>query len=347
MRIGRLKALPELKHKFRIGCCFIAAIGLAGCSREAESIGATAADPVEFTMPVIPARAPIETARLNSNAFDSICHIGNPFAIVGWDLEAQTRFLYFVGPFNGAGDGRVHPYLYMAIAGPDRASVRTELYLDRLDEKEMRKQAKPRELRRFLLPHIVGLPADPKETRRLLGEPTHTRKLKSGLTRLIFEREVCLNEKRLVGVYIDVDDDRLVAAKGVDQPDKLKWIVSGGRPPQPDPLPTYEQDWDPRDGTAQAAALAFMYSFEKRNAEGARAKLWQPDSPPHPLEDFSKVFADGPTIDMSTLTYQTTRYELDLAEVAIAFKLSDGHSFRSTIELREAGDKRWLVSDWR
>jgi hypothetical protein len=43
----------------------------------------------------------------------------------------------------------------------------------------------------------------------------------------------------------------------------------------------------------------------------------------------------------------TTRYELDLAEVAVAFVLSDGRRLQHTIELRDAGEKRWLVSDWR
>ncbi len=339
--------MPEPEEYFRTGCWFLAAIGLVGCGREAVSVGAAGAEPVEFRMPVIPARAPIETARLNGNVFDSICHIGNPFAVVGWDEDAQTRFLYFVGPFIGAGDGLTHPYLYMAIPAPDRARMTTTLYLDHLDEMELRKQAKPGELRRFLVPHIVGLPVDPKEIRRQLGEPAHTRKLDSGLTRLIFEREVCLNDKRLVGVYIDVDGDRLVAAKGIDHPDRLKRIVSAGRPPQPDHSPTYYLDWKPREGTAQSVALAFVYALEGRDSEGARARLWQPDSPPHALEDFAKVFADGSTIDTSTLTYQTTRYELDLAEVAIDFASSSGRTFHGTIELRDAGDKRWLVSDWR
>jgi hypothetical protein len=339
--------VPDLAQYFRTGCWLFAAIGLAGCGREPVSVGTAEAGSLEFRIPAVPARAPLETARLNSNVFDSICHIGNPFAVVGWDADAQTRFLYVVGPFNGAGDGLTHPYLYMAIPAPDRARMTTTLYLDQLDERELRKHAKPDELRRFLLPHIAGLPADAKEIRRQLGEPTATLEPKSGLTRLIFEREVCLNDKRLVGVYIDVDDDRLVAAKGVDHPDRLKWIVSAGRPPQPDQSPTYYQDWKPRDDTAQAAALAFVFSFEGRNAEGGRANLWQPDLPPHPLEDFAQAFADGSTIDTNTLTYRTTRYELDFAEVAIAFGLSNGRSFHRTIELRDAGNERWLVSDWR
>jgi hypothetical protein len=338
--------VPELKQYRRAGCWLFAAIGLAGCGREPVPVVAAGAASVDFSMPAIPARAPIETSRLSSNVFDAICHIGNPFAVVGWELDAKTRFLYFVGPFNGAGDGLTHPYLYMAIPAPDRARMTTTLYLDGLDEKELRKHAKPHELRRFLLPHIVGLPVDAKEIRRQLGEPAHTRKLKSGLTRLIFEREVCLNDKRLVGVYADVDGDRLVAAKGVDHPDKLKWIASAERPPQPDPLPTYYQDWKPREGSVQAAALDFVFLLEGRKA-GARDKLWQPDLAPHPLEDFARAFADGSTIDTNSLTYQTTRYELDLAEVAIAFVLSNGRHWRHTIELRDAGNKRWLVSDWR
>jgi hypothetical protein len=339
--------VPELKQYCRTGCWFLAAIGLAACGREAGSVGAAAADPMEFRIPDVPARAPIETARLNSNVFDSICHIGNPFAVVGWDMDAQTRFLYFVGPFNGAGDGLTHPYLYMAIPGPVRETMTTTLYLDDLDEMELRKQAKPSELRRFLLPHIVGLPADATEIRRQLGEPTHTRKLESGLTRLIFEREVCLNDKRLVGVYIDMDDDRLVTAKGVDHPDRMKWIVSAGRPPEPDRWFTFYQDWKPREGTAQEAALAFVFSVDRRDAEAARARLWQSYLPPNSLEEFAKVFADGLTLDTNTLTYQTMRYELDFAEVSISFALSNGRRFLGAFELRDAGSKRWLVTDWR
>lgn len=339
--------MSELWQYCRVGCWFLAAIGLAGCGREATSVDALDVEPVEFRIPDVPTRAPIDTARLGSHIFDSICHIGNPFAVVGWDLEPQTRLLFFVGPFSGAGDGLTHPYMYIAIPAPDRARATTELYLDRLDEQELRKHAKPSELRRFQLPHIVGLPADVDETRRQLGEPTHSRKLESGLTRLIFERDVCLNNKRLVGVYLDVDEGRIVAAKGLDHPDKLKWIVSAGRPPQPDQRPTYYQDWNPREGSAQAAALSFVFYFEGRDVDGARAKLLQPDWPTHPVDDFARVFSDGSTIDPYTFTYQTTRYELDLAEVVIAFALSTGRRFRETIELRDAGDKGWLVSDWR
>jgi hypothetical protein len=344
-RTGRSTAVPELERNRLIGCWLVAIIGLTGCGREDAAVGAAHSDPVEFRIPAIPARAPIETERLNSNVFDSICHIGNPFAVVGWELDAHTRFLYFVGPFNGAGDGLAHPYLYMAISASDRERMHTTLYLDSLDEPELRKQAKPRELQRFLLPHIVGLPANAAELRRQLGDPAHTLELESGLTRLIFARDVCLNEKRLVGVYADVDEGRLVAAKGVDHPEKLKWIVSAGRPPKPDRWPTYYRDWTPRERTAQAAALDFVFSLRNRDFKSARASLWQPDAPPHPLEDFAKVF-EGSSIDTDTLTYQTTHYELDLAEVAVAFVLADGRSVRDTIELRDAGKKRWLVSDW-
>ena len=341
--------MSEPRRYFRVGCWFMAAFGLTGCGREAVSVRAAEADaePVEFKIPAVPARAPIETARLNSNVLDSICHIGNPFAVVGWDLDAQTRFLYFVGPFEGAGDGLTHPFMYMAIPAPDRATMNTTLYLDRLDEAELRKHEKSHDLRRFQLPHLAGLPVDADEIRRQLGEPAHTRKLESGLTRLIFERDVCLGNKRLVGVYVDVDGKRLVAAKGVDHPERLKWIVSAGRPPQPDRSPTYYADWKPREDTAQEAALAFVFSLENRNVDDARARLWQADSPPQALEEFAGLFADGSTIDNSTLTYRTTRYELDLAEVAISFVLSDGRELQHTIELRDAGEKRWLVSDWR
>lgn len=339
--------MPQLNKYGLAGCWLFVVLGSAGCGREPAPIDTTEVELPEFRIPSVPSRAPIDTARLGSNVFDSICHIGNPFAVVGWGEDAHTRFLYFVGPFTGSGDGLVHPYLYIAIPGPDRATANTTLYLDRLDEAELRKHARPGELRQYLLPHIVGFPADARQTRRLLGEPARTRELESGRTRLVFERELCLNDKRLVGAYIDVEGDRLVAAKGVDHPDRLRWVVSAGRPPQPDPSPTYYQDWKPRDGTAQEAALAFVHFLEARNLDGARAKLWEPDSPPHPLEDVAKPFDNGATIDTSTLTYQTTRYELDLAEVVIAFSLSDGETFRQVIELRDAGSDRWRVSDWR
>jgi hypothetical protein len=223
----------------------------------------------------------------------------------------------------------------------------TTLYLDRLDEVELRKHAKPGELRRFLVPHLAGLSADAKEIKRQLGTPSQTRKLKSGLTRLIFEREVCLAGKRLVGVYVDADDGRVVSAKGVDHPERLKWIVSAGRPPRPDELPTYYLDWEPREGSAQAAALGFVFRVEGRDITGARAQLAQPDLMAQPFGEFANSFDDGSKIDSSTLKYQTTRYELDLAVVSIAFNLSSGRNIRCTIELRDSGDRHWLVSDLR
>jgi hypothetical protein len=315
----------------------LAVIVLAACGQ----------DPAELTIPPITARKPIDTSRLNSNVFDGICHIGNPFAVVGWDNDAQTRFLYFVGPFTGAGDGATHPYMYMAIPAPGRATINTTLYLDRLDQAELRRHAKPSELDRFQLPHIVGLPVDADETRRQLGEPAVARKLESGRERLIFARDVCLRGQRLAGLYIDVDGDRLVAAKGIEHPDRLNWLLSAGRPPQPDQTPIYYQDWKPREGTAQAAAVTFMLFLEAADLEGAHTRLWQSDSAARPLESLAQSFAGGATIDTSTLTYQTRRYGLDHAEVEIAFVLSTGRSQRHWIELRTGEDERWLVSDWR
>jgi hypothetical protein len=329
--------VPKVKEYCRPGAWLFATIGLVACSP----------DPVEFSIPAVPARTPIETARLGGNVFESICHIGNPFTVVDWDQEPQTRFLYFVGPFNGAADGLTHQYLYMAIPASDRARTTTTLYLDRLDEVELRKHAKPGELRQFLLPHLAGLSADAKEIERQLGKPSHTRKLKSGLTRLIFERNVCLGGKRLVGVYVDSDGGRVVAAKGVDHPERLKWILSAGRPPQPDERPTYYLDWEPREGSAQAAALGFVFRVEGRDIAGALAQFAQRDLMAQPFGEFATLFDDGSKIDSSTLKYQTTRYELDLTAVSIAFSLSSGRNIRCTMELRNSGNRHWLVSGLR
>ena len=347
IRTARGVSVRESQECRHLGLALLGVIGLAGCTRESEPPVSAQADPIELRIPDVPARAPVETARLNSNVFDSICRIGNPFAVVGWDLDPLTRFLYFVGPFNGADDGMSRPYLYFAIPGLDRARITTTLYLDRLEEAELRKHAKLDELRRFQLPHIVALPADAAEIERQLGKPTHKLELKSGLTRLVFERDVCLGEKRLVGVYVDVDDDRLVAAKGIDHPERLKWIASAGRPPPADDSPTYYLDWHPRDRSAQAAALAFVHRIEGHDLAGAREQLLQPDVLAQAVEEFAALFGTGATIDSGTLTYQTTRYELDLAEVAVVFALTGGSSIKATIELRESGKERWLVSDLR
>jgi hypothetical protein len=336
--------IKPVPHSLRRWGLLLTGIGLSSCHPPPPTENAAA----QVTAPPpVPARPAIETRSLGRNIYENICRIGNPFAVAGWDVDSQTRFVYFVGPFVDAEDRQTYPYLYMSIAGPERATLQTTLYLDSLTAADLESYAKPGELQRFLLPHIAAADGDSKNNERQVGEPTHTRKLASGRTRLIHDRYLCFNGKRLAGMYFDVADGKVVKAKGVDHPERMKWIVSGNVPPEPDSQPTYYVDWQPRKDSAQATALALVFSLENRDEVGARGYLSTVDAPSRPLAEFARVFPAGVAIDSDTLTYRTTRYDLDRAEVTVAYKLANGRSTRAHFQLREEGDDTWRISDWQ
>ncbi|MGH8178015.1 MAG: hypothetical protein ACREV5_17310 [Steroidobacter sp.] len=293
-------------------------------------------------------RAPIETRSLGKNIYENICRIGDPFAVKGWELDPETRFVYFVGPFvNAAADQQTYPYLYMSIAGPKRETLQTTLHLDSLNADDLQPYAKADELQQFLLPHIAALDADPQKNERRLGKPTHIRELDSGRTRLIYDRYLCFNGKRLAGMYFDVADGEVVKAKGVDHPERMKWIVSGNVPPEADSQATYYLDWQPRNGSAQQAALALIFRLENADEAGAREYLSTIDAPPRPLDELARTFPAGVAVHSDTLTYRTTRYGLDRAEVTVAYELENGQRTRAHFQLREDGEDDWRIIDWR
>jgi hypothetical protein len=299
------------------------------------------------TVPPVPDRAPMETRSLGNNIYENICRIGNPFAVTGWELDPETRLVYFVGPFIDAEDQPAYPYLYMSIGGPERETLHTTQYLNSLNAEDLQPYVKPDELQRFLLPHIAAVDIEPKRNERQLGEPTHTRQLDSGHTRLIYSRYVCFSGKRLAGMYFDVADGDLVKAKGVDDPERMKWIISGNVPPEPDSRATYYRDWQPRNDSAQAIALALVFRLGNGDEVGAGKYLSTVEVPLRPLKEYARMFPAGVAIDSDTLTYRTTRYDLDRAEVTVAYSLANGQRTRTHFQLRKEADLDWRISDLR
>lgn len=211
----------------------------------------------------VPDRAPIEMISLSRNIYESICILGNPLMVQGWSLNPDTRFIYFAGPFimsaNKPGS-ETYPYLYRSIDSLSRQRVNTTMRLRSIEEPE---RTKPDELQQFLLPHLSGVDANPREIKRLLGEPDVTRKLKkSGRTQIIYDKRICFGEKLMVGMYLDIANGVVVKAKGIAHPERLKWVISGNRPPAPDTEPTYYLDQKPLKDSPQAILMWFIMNRE-------------------------------------------------------------------------------------
>lgn len=142
----------------------------------------------------------------------------------------------------------------------------------------------------------------------------------------------------------------VVSAKGIEHPESMKWIVSGGRPPVPEEHATYYDDWKPLSGSPQDMALQFLYNIERGDQASAKELLHKTDVPEWLEEEFTRPLPPDSTIDHSTLTYQTTDYELDRAEVTLAFVLDSDTPNATQVKahtLVRKNEDEWKISNWK
>jgi len=299
----------------------------------------------DFSVPDVDGRPTIMVRPFASNIYDAICKLGHPFMVAGWDMDEYTRFLYFAGPFDDRPndpDSPVYKYQYISIPGVDRTRTTTTLYMDsvNVDPADIHHD----ELERFLVPRITGIPDRPDQARSILGEPAAVRELSSGRTRMIFHRYLCMGDKSLAGMYLDIEDGVVVKAKGVEHPERMKWVVSGGRPPPPDPEPTYYTDMYLREPDAQGALFYFVRARENGDAEKA-AKYLATGYFPFP-ELVERITADphpDGTLEFTTATYQALKYQLDAMEIKVTYRLDTGLKIVAVYEMR-LRDEEWKVS---
>ena len=314
-------------------CCLIL---LAACEQPAQPL-ATKPEPAAGPPPVaeilselpdLSGHTPVPAPRaLGKNIFDTVCKLGPPIMVKGWDLDADTRFLYFTGPFlleGPEGEDVRYDYFYKSISGPQRSSVNTTLYL-KAHEMDLDNQIAG-ELSRYNIPKFQGVDENPRKAKALLGEPSAVRELKqSGRERWFYDRPICLGEQLLPGLYLTIAEGRVTEVKGVTHPEDMKWRISGGRPPPPDSAPIYVTDLDPKVDSPQAVAVALTKRREMWRRSDGMEQYLMPGDPDPRLRPEVTVKPEGEAeFIYSTFTYQVSRYSRYEVELTIRYDLEDG-----------------------
>jgi hypothetical protein len=300
---------------------------------------------VTLSVPKVPDWPPINVEYLPNNIYEVVCRLGHPFMVKNWDLDPDTRFVYFVGPFTsdpGDSNPTVYNYMYVSIPGINRTRWHNTLFMESVDVEPAEIQHE--ELSHFQIPHIQGIPARPAEAMKILGEPAAERELSSGRTRMVFDGHMCVGEQYFAGMYIDVENGHIVKAKGIKHPEKLKWVLSGGRPPSPDTEPTYYTDMYMRTPEAQNRLLVFLELREKGDKEGASEHLAPGYFPfPNQVDEITEDPHPQGKLEFDTATYQTLRYSLDEMEIRTTYQLDTGIQVKAIYKMR-LQDERWGVS---
>ncbi|MDH5325480.1 MAG: hypothetical protein OEZ68_12400 [Gammaproteobacteria bacterium] len=298
-----------------------------------------------LSVPKVPDQPPKNTAYLPNNIYEVVCKLGHPFMVKSWDLDPDTRFVYFVGPFTSKPDESnptVYNYMYISIPGINRTRSQTTLFMESVDAEPTEVQHE--ELSRFLIPRIQGIPDRLAEVKKTLGEAAAERELSSGRTRMVFDGHMCVGEQYLAGMYIDVENGQIVKAKGVEHPEKLKWVLSGGRSPLPDTEPTYYTDMYMRTPDAQSRLLIFLELREKGDKEGASEHLALGYFPfPNLVDEITVDPHPQGKLEFDTATYQTLRYSLEEMEIRTTYQLDTGVHVKAIYKMR-LQDERWGVS---
>lgn len=327
------------------------AVTLCGCGGD-ETPGDAAATSAQgdidraASQPELQVAAPAESGYLPNDIYQLVCRLGHPEAAEV--MPGGERLLHFRGPFGAGDDPGLRDYLTVAVAGPERRWVSSMRWSNagELDVNAPR----PGELSRYRLPRIEGVEPSINLVRIQVGDPTLVRDVDRGRQRYIFDRKLCMNGQLLEGLYLDVEREQVVKARGVEHPLEMKWVLSGGRAPGPDPAPIHYVDVHPAVGSPQSVALAFVRRREAQDPEAASQLVWQ-DEQLHSIPPGLLIpTRPGARIDDLSLTYQTTGYGHDETRVTVRVALEDGDGNRfpaaDDIVLRKRGEL-WLVVDSR
>jgi hypothetical protein len=324
---------------------------LAACGDE-EAPGPAPASPAAVPnerggrLPDPPARPAIDSDRLPNDIYRAVCHIGHPALVQTGAEDGDARSIYFPGPFRKGDDPEVWDYLHMAIDGPERRWVTRVLPLAR-DQIQIT-SPKPGELDRYRLPRIQGVEPNINLVRLQVGDPTLVRDVEAGRQRYIFEQKICRGEQLLEGIYLDVEQAQVVKARGIEHPMELRWVLSGGRSPGPDPLPTHYLDVPPAIGSPQSVALAFIRRRNAQDPESARRLVWEDELLRANLHEVLSPARPGSRIEDLELTYQTTSYGHDETRITVRYEVYSDTETRFPVEDRLVLRKRnddWLVVD--
>ncbi len=276
---------------------------------------------------------PVKTVLLPDNIYEMICRIGQPVLVSGWDLDPNTRFVFFEGQFLVGSEAEPVRYFYTNLKHPSdsdsyNATVVSDLteYQDRID---------PETTQRLQIPMLKGFPDRIEPLHDLLGEPT-SQYLKNGLQRLVYDQTMCIGETLIQGAYVDIDTGQVVNAKGLTTQEDVHLAVNDLRPQRvpppddPDPAPIRYDDEPPLEGTAEFQLVELIRAREQGDRETALSMVSDTVSSDFIRESLIRSMDDGSPVRLDSLTYQALEVNHTEVDIEVVYYVTSGSLFRGT-----------------
>ena len=301
---------------------------------QVRSPSATAVTPspsLERYQRLIPFTEPVDTLFLPDNIYEVVCLIGPPVLVSDWDLDPNTRFVFFKGKFQvGSGSEPAH-YFYTNLEHPNdearyNATAVSDLadYRDRID---------PETTKRLQIPVLKGFPDKIEPLYALLGEPSAEYE-KNGMRRLVYDQKMCIGETLIQGAYVDIDAGRVVNPKGLTTAENVQLAMNNRQrkrvppPDDPDPEPIRYIDEPPTEGTAEYQLVELIKAREKGDRETALSMVSDTVSSDFIRESLIRSMENGSPVKLDSLTYQALEVSHTQVDIEVVYYVMNGSLYR-------------------
>ncbi|GGX54807.1 hypothetical protein [Saccharospirillum salsuginis] len=274
---------------------------------------------------------PVRTLLLPDNIFKVICLIGPPVLVSGWDLDPDTRFVFFEGQFLVGGGADPVRYFYTNLKHPNDVSRYNSTVVS--DLADHRDRIDPETTKRLQIPVLKGFPDKIEPLRALLEAPTVEYE-KNGKRRLVYDQKMCIGETLIQGAYVDIDDDYVVNAKGLTTPEDVHLAVNNLQrkrvppPDDPDPAPIRYNDEPPFEGTAEYQLVELIKAREKGDREAALSMVSESVTSDFIRESLIRSMEDGSPVRLDSLTYQVLEVSHTQVDIEVVYHVMSGSLFR-------------------
>jgi len=290
-----------------------------------------------------PQRETIDTIDIPDNIYETVCMLGHPVLVSGWELDSETRFVFFTGPFKVSSDANsvIYQYTYRSLKSIESEKYSSALLVHSL--KEYQASALPEDLKKFQLPILHGIPDKLPKLVKILGQwDVEVAKKNPQRRRLIYDRKMCIGTKLVRGAYFDLVDNRVVKAKGIKTKNKLARLIQNRQIPRPDKQPLRYIDNTPETGSAKDVITKLVLLSEAGKQAEAMKLLSDQLQSNMIRNELTRQAEKGVSIKLDSLTYQATKYTHDSAYITVKYYLQNGSIIKAKHKLiRESG--RWRV----
>jgi hypothetical protein len=156
---------------------------------------------------------------LTMEIHELVCRFGPPVEITNWDLDEETRFLIFEGKFLEDRSGEHYPYVVAVVSSIGAERAHNQYLIRSVSELEGERMVE--ELENFNYPVIDAIPGTISGLKDRLGAWSFEYAMNDGKRRLVYDRRMCIDSSPALGAYFDLDNDRVVNAKGVTSEERI------------------------------------------------------------------------------------------------------------------------------